>query len=467
MFSKTVLSKMVREFFYPQTIAVIGATADPKKFGHAVTENLLANKDLKADIYPINPKAEEIMGLQCYKNIKDIPTDIDLAIILVPAKVVPMVVDDCIEKKVKRIVIVSAGFGEINEEGKKIEREIVRKCHEAGIRVIGPNCVGIQNVDIGLNASFILTPLHGNVSMVTQSGSFGAACLYEMWWQGLGFSKFANLGNMADINLTDLLLFFKDDEPSKVVCVYLENVINGREFYQAIKSVAETKPVVVMKGGRTAAGMKSASSHTGSMATNYSSLKTAVKQAGALMCENLNEYIAAIKAFSLLPLPKGTKIGVLTNSGGSAVLFSDAAEEYGLSLAEFTEEFKEKIDPFVIPLVKKVNPLDLIAGANGETYYHVTKAMLEDPNIDIVVPCCVIPTFLEMKPDEHYQGVIKAWNETGRKKPIIPLFMSGFLLDDVKKVAQQEKAPIFTSPKEAAYATKVLIDRAKKMDIVK
>ncbi|MHA1687213.1 MAG: acetate--CoA ligase family protein [Candidatus Heimdallarchaeaceae archaeon] len=452
---------MVKEFFYPKTIAVIGATADPKKFGHAVTENLLENKELKAEIYPINPKADEIMGLKSYKNIKEIPKSIDLAIILVPAKVVPMVIDDCIEKQVKRIVIVSAGFGEINEEGKKIEQEIVRKCNEVNIRVIGPNCVGIQNVDIGLNASFILSPLLGNVSMVTQSGSFGAACLYEMWWQGLGFSKFANLGNMADVNLTDLLMFFKEDKPTKVVCVYLENVVNGREFYKALKEVAKKKPVVVLKGGRTAAGMKSASSHTGSMATNYASLKTAVKQAGALMCESLNDYIAAIKAFSLLPLPKGEKIAVLTNSGGSAVLFSDNAEEYGLSLTEFSEEFKKRIDPYVIPLVKKVNPLDMIAGANGETYYQVTKAMLEDPNIDIVVPCCVIPTFLEMKPDEHYRGVIKAWNETGRKKPIIPLFMSGFLLDEVKKVAQEEKAPVFTSPKEAAFATRVLIDRAK------
>jgi acetyltransferase len=452
---------MVHQFFYPKSIAIIGATSDPKKFGNAVTANLLENDKLEAKIYPINPKATEIFGLKCYPSVLDVEKDIDLAIILVPSKAVPIVIDQCIEKKVKRAIIVSAGFGEINEEGKRIEQEIKRRSLDAGMRLIGPNCVGIQNIDIGMNASFVQTPIEGNVSIVTQSGSFGAAILYEMWWQGLGFSKFANLGNMIDVNLTDLLQYFIDDENTKVVTVYLENVIDGRAFYNKLVKLAAKKPTVVLKGGRTVAGMKSASSHTGSIATDYNSLKTAVKQAGATLCESLGDYIAAIKAFSFLPEPLGGKIGVLTNSGGSAVLFSDHSEEMGLELVEFSEEFKQKINPHVIPLVKKVNPLDMIAGASGEGYYQVTKAMLEDPNIDIVVPCCVIPTFLEMKPDEHYKGVIKAWNETGRKKPIFPIFMSGAILEAIKGFAEKEKAPIFLSPREAAFAAKVLYERMK------
>ncbi len=452
---------MVHQFFYPKSIAIIGATSDPKKFGNAVTANLLENDKLEAKIYPINPKATEIFGLKCYPSVLEVEKEIDLAIILVPSKAVPIVIDQCIEKKVKRVIIVSAGFGEINEEGKRIEQEIKRRSLDADIRLIGPNCVGIQNIDISMNASFVQTPIEGNVSMVTQSGSFGAAILYEMWWQGLGFSKFANLGNMIDVNLTDLLQYFIDDENTKVVTVYLENVIDGRAFYNKLVKLAAKKPTVVLKGGRTVAGMKSASSHTGSIATDYNSLKTAVKQAGATLCESLGDYIAAIKAFSFLPEPLGGKIGVLTNSGGSAVLFSDHSEEMGLELVEFSEEFKQKINPHVIPLVKKVNPLDMIAGASGEGYYQVTKAMLEDPNIDIVVPCCVIPTFLEMKPDEHYKGVIKAWNETGRKKPIFPIFMSGAILEAIKGFAEKEKAPIFLSPREAAFAAKVLYERMK------
>jgi len=453
---------MVQHFFYPETIAIVGATADPKKFGNTVTVNLVENENVTSELFPINPKSSEILGLKSYPSVIDVPKEIDLAIILVPSKAVPIVVDQCIEKKVKRIVIVSAGFGEINEEGKMIQEEMARKATAEGIRIIGPNCVGIMNVDIGMNASFVITPPHGNVSMVTQSGSFGAACLYEMEWQGLGFSKFANLGNMIDVNLTDLLEFFKEDEATQVVCIYLENVVDGRRFYETLKEVTQIKPTIVLKGGRTSAGAKAASSHTGSIATDYSSLQAAVKQAGATLCESMSDYVTAIKAFSYSPLPEGNRIGLFTNSGGSAVLFSDNLDEFGLELAEFSEEFKEKIDPYVIPLVKKVNPLDMIAGARGEEFYQVAKAMFEDPNIDIIVPCAVIPTFLEMQPDEHYKGAIRAWNETGRKKPILPIFMSGKLMNQVKKVAAEENAPIFMSPKEAAFAAKVLIYRMKK-----
>ncbi len=453
---------MVQHFFYPDSIAIVGATADPKKFGNTVTVNLVENENVTSTLFPINPKSTEILGLKSFPSVLDVPSDIDLAIILVPSKAVPIVVDQCIEKKVKRIVIVSAGFGEINEEGRKIQEEMSRKATAAGIRIIGPNCVGIMNVDLGMNASFIITPPQGNVSMVTQSGSFGAACLYEMEWQGLGFSKFANLGNMTDVNLTDLIEFFKDDDATQVVCIYLENVVDGRRFYETLKEVTKVKPTIVLKGGRTSAGAKAASSHTGSIATDYSSLQAAVKQAGATLCESMSDYVTAIKAFSFSPLPKGNRVGLFTNSGGSAVLFSDSLDEFGLELAEFSEKFKEKIDPYVIPLVKKVNPLDMIAGARGEEFYQVAKAMFEDPNIDIVVPCAVIPTFLEMQPDEHYKGAIRAWNETGRKKPILPIFMSGKLMDQVKKVAAEENAPIFMSPKEAAFAAKVLIDRMKK-----
>ncbi len=458
---------MTQKFFNPKTIAIIGATDNPKKFGNAVTMNLLEGEDLPADLYPVNPKSERIEGLQCYQSVKDIPVHVDLAIILVPAKVVPFVVDECIEKEVSRIIIVTAGFGEINEEGREIQNKIAKKCKEAGIRLIGPNCVGIMNVDISMNASFIETPRHGNVSMITQSGSVGAICLYEMDWQGLGFSKFANLGNMADITLTDILKFFKDDKNTKVISIYLENVVNGRLFYETIKEVSKKKPAIVLKGGRTAMGMTAASSHTGSIATNYGSLKTAVKQAGGIMAETITDYIATIKAFSFLPIPKGSKLGVLTNSGGTSVMFSDFAEQFDLQFAEFSDSFKQNISEYLIPLVKKVNPLDMIAGASGEEYYHVTKAMLKNPDIDIVVPCCVVPTFLEMTPTEHYEGVIKAWNETGRKKPIIPIFTSGKILEPAKKIAAKEKAPIFLNPREAAYATRCLLDRMELLNQLK
>ncbi|MHA1519996.1 MAG: acetate--CoA ligase family protein [Promethearchaeota archaeon] len=447
-------------FFNPRTIAVVGATEDPSKFGNAVTLNIVKNPNLKAKIYPISRSSPKIMGLTAYPSIHDVPDSIDLAIILVPAKVVPLIVDQCINKPVKRIIIVTAGFGEINEEGKRIEREMAAKCQAAGIRVIGPNCVGIQNVDIGLNASFIQDPLHGNIAMVSQSGSFGCAIMDGLKWNDLGMAKFANIGNAMDLSFAEILAYFRNDENSKVVAVYVESVKDGKAFFEQMKSIAPIKPVAVLKGGRTQAGMAAAGSHTGSLATNYSVLKAAVDQAGGLLCENIEDYITALKTFSLLPIPKGAKIGVLTNSGGAGVLFSDNAEELGLQLDPFSETLISKLKPLVVDLVQMVNPLDMIAGAAEENYYKVTKAMLdEDSGIDIVVPCGVYPPFLGFKFEDNLRGMIRAWNETGRKKPLIPLLIFGSGYEKVKEVAKSENVALFSTPREAAFATQILIKR--------
>lgn len=451
----------MHNFFFPKSIAVIGATANPRKFGNAVTINILKNKNLESELFLVTQKSTEILGLKCYKSILEVPKDVDLAIILVPAKAVDGVIDQCIEKQVKRIIIVTAGFGEINQEGKKAEKRIAEKCAKVGIRVMGPNCVGIQNLDIGLNASFIQAAPPGIISMISQSGSFGCASFYAMERENLGCSKFANIGNKVDISFVEVLEFFREDPNSRIICIYMETIEDGREFLKSLKFIVPIKPVIVLKGGRTSSGMKAASSHTGSIATNYRMLKTSIKQAGAILCENASDFITALKTFSFLPVPKGEKIGVLTNSGGSSVLFSDKAEEFNLKLAEFSDTLKERISPHLISLVKIENPLDMIGVAGEEQYYEITKAMLEDSEIDIVVPCLVVPPFLEMKSDEHYRGIIKAWNETGRLKPIIPLIFFGEDFEDLKKFAKKEKAPIFYTPYEAAYAIKMLVERLK------
>ena len=224
---------MLSKFFNPESIAIIGATADPKKFGNAVTTNILKNKNLTSKLYLVSHGSKEIEGIKTYKSILDISDEIDIAIILVPANIVESIVDQCIEKKVKGIIIVTSGFGEIDEEGKLKEKVIVNKCKGAGIRVIGPNCVGIQNVDIGLNASFIQTPPHGEVSMISQSGSFGCAVFYQMESDVIGCSKFANIGNGVDISFSDFLSFFTHDENTKIISIYLETISNGRKFYES------------------------------------------------------------------------------------------------------------------------------------------------------------------------------------------------------------------------------------------
>jgi acetyl-CoA synthetase (ADP-forming) len=446
-------------FFNPKKVAIIGATSHPRKFGNVVTENMLSNKDRNYEIFLVSLKKQHINGLETYQTILEIPSDIDVAIILVPAGAVEEVVDDCIKKPVKGIIIVTGGFGEINEEGKQLEQRIVTKCKQAGIRVIGPNCVGIQNNDIGLNASFILQPPKGNVSFITQSGSFGAAVLYAMKNENLGCSKFANLGNMIDISFSEVLEYFNQDPNTELICIYLESISQGREFFSTIKNVIPNKPILVLKGGRTATGMSAASSHTGSLSTNYQLLKSAVDQAGGFMIEYIADYATALKAFSFFPIPQGDRIGVMTNSGGSSVLFSDQAEQFGLKLAKFSDELIYKIRPHVIPLVKMVNPLDMIAGAREEQYYQVTKAMLESSDIDIVVGCCVITPFLEIEWDEHYRGMIRAWNESDRKKPMIPLLVFADSFPQIHALSAKENTTVFYTPYQAAYACKVLIDR--------
>jgi acetyl-CoA synthetase (ADP-forming) len=452
---------MIDYFFYPKSIAIIGATANPKKFGNAVTLNILKNKHPNIDLFLISQNRNEILGIKCYASILDVPQAIDLAIILVPARIIQSVIDDCVKKCVKGIIIITAGFSEINEEGRKDEEIITRKCQEAGIRVMGPNCVGIQNIDLNLNASFIQTAPLGNISIISQSGSFGCATFYALEQEGLGISKFANIGNNIDVSFVDVLDFFSHDTNSKIIGMYMETIKHGKDFFNKLREIVQYKPLILLKGGRTSIGMKAASSHTGSIASNYKILKVAINQTGALLCENSIDFITALKAFSILPIPKGERIGVLTNSGGSSVLFSDKIEEYNLGLASFTNELKDKMKNFLIPLVKLVNPLDMIGVAGEDQYYNITKLMLEEDSLDIVVACVVIPPFLEMDSDEHYRGIIKAWNDTGRKKPLIPLIFFGESFKNINQLAKKEKAPIFYTPDEAAYAVKILIERAK------
>jgi len=454
-------------FFTPKKIAIIGATANPRKFGNVVTENILSNKDRQYDVYLISLKKELINGLTPYQSILDIRDNIDIAIILVPAEAVEEVVDECIHKSVKGIIIITGGFGEIDQKGKQLERRIASKCNKAGIRVIGPNCVGILNQDIGLNASFILTPPRGNVSFITQSGSFGAAVLYAMKNEHLGCSKFANLGNMVDVSFSEVLEYFNHDPNTNVICMYLESIPAGREFFSCIKRVIPNKPILVLKGGKTVTGMNAASSHTGSLSTNYQLLKSAVDQAGGHMIEYIADYATALKAFAYFPIPQGDRIGIMTNSGGTSVLFSDQAERFGLKLANFSQNLITKMRPYVIPLVKMVNPLDMIAGAREEQYYHVTKAMLESDDIDIVVGCCVITPFLEIQWDEHYRGMVRAWNETDRKKPMLPLLVFADNFPQIRKLSEKEKVTAFYTPYQAAYACKVLIDRMKYLKKIK
>jgi acyl-CoA synthetase (NDP forming) len=277
----------------------------------------------------------------------------------------------------------------------------------------------------------------------------------------VGCSKFANIGNGVDVSFDEFLSYFTQDENTKIICIYIETLSEGRKFYEILKTITPIKPVIVLKGGKTATGMLAAQSHTGSIASNYKILKTAITQAGATLCENVTDFITAIKTLSFIKPPDGENVGILTNSGGNAVFFSDNVDKFDLKLAEFSDSLKEKIAPHLISLVQKINPLDMIGVAEEQQYYNVAREMFADPGIDIVVGSAVIPPFLGMQSDEHFRGLIQAWNETGRKKPLIPLFLFSEGFEELKELARKEKVPIFYTPHEAAYAIKLLLNRKK------
>ncbi len=448
-------------FFQPHSIAIIGATDNPKKIGYAITKNILENPKGNYKISLVSYKKGEILGHLAVSSILDLNQTIDLAIVLVPARFVESIISECIKKKVKSIIIVTAGFGEMGISGKNVQNRIAKQVHEANIRLIGPNCVGIQNISFGLNASFIQKPLAGGISMITQSGSIGAACIWEFNAQDMGMAKFTNLGNAADVQFYEILEYYSSDPETQVIAIYLESLQEGRQFYEMLQKVTRKKPVIILKGGTSTKGMQAAQSHTGSLSSNFSVFQAMVHQAGGILCDTLDEFITALKTFSYVPLPQGAKIAVVTGSGGSSVLFSDYAERFGFHFAIFSPELEKELGSHLIELVKMENPLDMIASADENTFYHVTKTLLASPEIDIIVPCSLVPPFLEQEPQSHMRGVLHAWQETGQKKPIIPLMVYGEMFPELQTLRRTHRFPLFFTPKEAATAVKYLLIRFK------
>ncbi len=432
-------------FFNPSSIAIVGATDDPKKFGHEVTKNIvssLKNSSKHVDIFPINPKKNEVMGLKSYSNLSSIGKPIDLVIVLVPKKVVRAVVEEAIDNRVKGIIIVTAGFGEYSEEGRKEEQYLARLAKENGARIIGPNCVGIINTNVPLNASFIITPPPGKIAIISQSGSMAAAIVYG----GIPLGYFANIGNQADISETEILEYFLSLDEVSVVGMYLETLKDPLGFYRTLRN--SSKPIVVFKTGRTDQGAKSASSHTGSIATSNVAFTAAIKQAHQHLSNDEIEFIGKLKALSKYAPQEELRIAIITNAGGPAVALSDLLAEHNFMLTEISDITKSKIRENFPPLVKPNNPLDIIASARENEYYLAMKAFLEDDNIDAIIPLCVVPTFLEMHPTEHMKGVLRAIQETNTSKIILPLWLSGDLALPGRKLAEENGVPTYGTLRE-------------------
>jgi acetate---CoA ligase (ADP-forming) len=369
----------------PRTVAVIGASRTAG-VGSSVLHNLLAG--YRGHVYPVNPHAGSIAGLACHATVADVPAPIDLAVIAVPAAVVDDAVDDCIKAGVAAIVLITAGFGETGDEGRRREAALRDKVRRAGIRMIGPNCLGVVATDpqIRLNASFApAMPLTGPVAFASQSGALGLAVLEATDRLGVGISSFVSTGNAADVSFADLLEYWETDPRTSVILIYAESFADPRQFAAVARRVSRTKPIVVLKSGRSPAGARAASSHTGALAQQDALVDAMLRDAGVLRANTLEELFATAALLAYQPLPNGARVAVLTNAGGPGILAADACAAAGLTMAKPSPPTIEGLREFLPGNAGLGNPIDMIATASPDDYRRAVPLLLADPGIDALV----------------------------------------------------------------------------------
>ena len=438
-------------FFNPKSVAIIGASRNPRSPGHTIVENLL-NK-YQGKIYPINPNAEKILGLKCYPSLKDVKDDIDVAIIAVPSKNVVEIVNECAEKNVKGIIVISGGFAEGWEYGSELEREIVKIAKSKGIRIIGPNTMGVLNPENGFTSFFSpVTRMNlkvkcGNIGVVSQSGAFANFLLFS--FHHIGFSKIISIGNKCDVNEVESLNYLLNDEKTDVIAAYLEGFTNGRAFYELTKK--SSKPIVVLKSGRTKAGKKSALTHTASISTSDEVFKAACKQAKIVKVKDYDELVDVVKALSLLPLPKGDRVAVIQPSGAECVMSADAVEENGMKLAEYSQKTLEKLVEFSPEWHTINNPLDLypiIEKSGDKVFFEILEIVANDKNVDAVVTGAFISLLLK----QDFKWLKKI------EKPILFTFKDDLeMFRQAKMKVENLGFPVYSTPERAIKALKHML----------
>ncbi len=439
---------MLDMFFNPRSIAIIGASESPEKLGHRVLANVL-DSGYKGQVYPINPKADEILGLKCFGSVSDVPGDIDQVIVVIPAKAVASVLDEAGRKGVKGAIIITAGFRESGEEGLKHELELLQIANKYGMRIIGPNCLGIIDTWTPLNASFSNnTTEAGTIAFTSQSGALGTGMLDYALAANIGFSHFVSLGNKADVDEVALFEAWADSPHTNVIIAYIEGLQDGAKFIKAARETAKKKPIVAVKSGRTASGSKAVSSHTGSLAGSDAAYDAAFLQAGVLRADSVQEMFDYSTAFAYQPLLKGNRIVIVTNAGGPGVMATDALEQEQLVLAQLLPETKKALAE-VLPAAANIhNPVDVLGDAGSERYAAALDIVLEDPNIDGVLVILTPQAGTEIA--ETAQALIDRSN--GCTKPIFGCWIGGHATAVGSDLLSRNQVPNYPFPERAIAA---------------
>ncbi|MGB9937788.1 MAG: acetate--CoA ligase family protein [Methanobacterium sp.] len=440
------------EMFNAKSVAVIGASGTKGKIGYDLMTSLL--NYYKGKIVPINPKGGKVLGIPAYTSIKE-HGYVDLAVIVIPSHLIPATVEECGDIGIKNIVVISAGFKEIDEEGARLEHQLVEICKHYGIKLVGPNCLGVMNTYNDMNASFSSDIAHkGKISFMTQSGAIMSAILDYADKKNIGFSRIVSLGNKAVINENDCMKDFMEDENTEVITAYLEGIVDGPGFIKASRRASKRKPVLVIKSGTTSKGSEAVSSHTGTIAGSDSAYEAAFSQCGIIRVNSLDELMDYSSALALSPLPKGNKIAIITNAGGPAIMTTDAAIKAGLEIAELSYETKEKLKEGLPATASVKNPVDVLGDASPERYAFALETVLKDPNVDGIIYLVTPQSVTDA------EGIANVAIEHAKAsiKPILCSFFGGTSFEGAEKLLAEKEIPNYLYPKRAVKSMKTLYD---------
>ncbi|MBT7783409.1 MAG: CoA-binding protein [Anaerolineae bacterium] len=452
------MTNSLNPFFHPQGIAIVGASSHPEKLGYGVARNLFKS-GYGGAVHLVNPKGGKIFDREMVKSIAEIPNPVDLAVLVIPPKYAPDTMRACGERGIKATILVSGGFRETGEEGAKLENETIKVAREYGIRMIGPNCIGLIDTHLPLDTTFLPLdmPQAGQIAFISHSGAICDALIDWSKGQGFGFSRIISIGNQADVNETDLLPLVAEDEHTKVITLYLENVNDGECFIKNTRKIVAEKPIVVLKTGRSESGQRAAASHTGALAGADTAYTAAFEKAGVFRADTTEEIFDWARALAWSPLPQGGRVGVLSNAGGLCVVTADALDREGLLLTDFTNKTTQALDDFLVPAASTQNPVDMLAGATAKDYAKALRLLLADTNTDSVL--VLIPPPPMYPAEEVADEIIPVIQQA--KKPVLVVLVGSEHIEEASRRFQKAKIPEYRFPERATSALARLTERAE------
>ncbi|MCB9037185.1 MAG: bifunctional acetate--CoA ligase family protein/GNAT family N-acetyltransferase [Lewinellaceae bacterium] len=439
------MSKRLKKIFQPKTIAVIGASDRKESVGYSVMKNLLA-EGFEGDVIPVNLNHKKIQGKKSYPNVRDIPKEVDLAVIVTPSQSVPQVVEDCGQAGIGGLVIISAGFKEAGEEGKRMYEEIAQKARHYGMRVIGPNCLGFINPHLKINATFAARSARlGNIAFISQSGALCTSILDWANEQSVGFSNFVSIGSMIDVDFADLIDYFGTDQRTSCILIYMESLIDARRFMSAARAFARSKPIIILKAGRSAEGGQAALSHTGSLAGNDAVYDAAFQRAGIIRVDTIAQLFNCAQSLAMQPRPYGNRLAIVTNAGGPGVLATDSLMLNGGALAKLSEKSMKKLNSLLPPHWSRNNPIDVLGDASAETYQQALDVCLSDANVDGVL--AILTTQDVTDPSEVAKAVVEVAKKY--RKPVLASWMGEEDVREGRDILEEGKIPHYRYPESA------------------